>query len=73
LKPYYLDFAGELPPTETRSAVQGLNLLFLLVENRLAEFHSQLELLSDEERENDCVSFPVKLEQYLMVGSYDQV
>ncbi|CAM9290708.1 unnamed protein product [Choristocarpus tenellus] len=73
LKPYYLDFASELPATANQNAVQGLNLLFLLVENRLAEFHSELELLSDNERAHECVSFPVRLEQYLMVGSYDQV
>lgn len=47
--------------------------MFLLVENRLAEFHSELELMGDEERAEPCVVFPVRLEQYLMVGSYDQV
>lgn len=48
-------------------------MLFLLVENRLAEFHSELELMGDGERADECVIFPVRLEQYLMVGSYDQV
>lgn len=29
--------------------------------------------MEDAERANECVVFPVRLEQYLMVGSYDQV
>lgn len=73
LKPFYIDYSTELPPSPNKSAVRGLNLLFLLVENRLAEFHSELELMGDEERAEPCVVFPVRLEQYLMVGSYDQV
>ncbi|CAM9242918.1 unnamed protein product [Sphacelaria rigidula] len=73
LKPYYMDFATELPASPNQSAVRGLNLLFLLVQNRLAEFHSELELMKDEERADACVVFPVRLEQYLMVGSYDKV
>lgn len=72
LKPYYMDFVSQLPTSPNQSAVRGLNLLFLLVENRLAEFHSELELMGDGERASECVVFPVRLEQYLMVGSYDQ-
>lgn len=68
-----MDFASQLAVSPNQSAVRGLNLLFLLVENRLAEFHSELELMSDGERADECVMFPVRLEQYLMVGSYDQV
>lgn len=72
LKPYYLDFGDELPTSPNQGVVRGLNLLFLLVENLLADFHSELELMGDEERADPCVVFPVRLEQYLMVGSYDQ-
>lgn len=72
LKPFYMDFVSQLPASPNQSAVRGLNLLFLLVENRLAEFHSELELMEDEERATECVMFPVRLEQFLMVGSYDQ-
>ncbi|CAN0325485.1 unnamed protein product [Ectocarpus sp. 12 AP-2014] len=72
LKPLCMDFVSQLPPSPNQSAVLGLNLLFLLVENRLAEFHSELELMGDAERASECVMFPVRLEQFLMVGSYDQ-
>lgn len=68
-----MDFVSQLPASPNQSAVRGLNLLFLLVENRLAEFHSELELMEDAERASECVVFPVRLEQFLMVGSYDQV
>ena len=34
---------------------------------------SQLELLGEEERANEAIAFPIRLEQYLMVGSYNQV
>ena len=34
---------------------------------------SQLELLTEEERQAEEIAFPIRLEQYLMVGSYNQV
>ena len=51
----------------------GLNLMHLLVENRLSEFHSQLELLTNVEKEQVYVSFPINLERYLMEGNYSKV
>jgi len=33
----------------------------------------QLELLSEEERSIEAIAFPVRLEQYLMVGAFNQV
>ena len=32
----------KLPDSELRGPILGLNLLYLLVENRLAEFHSEV-------------------------------
>ena len=69
LKPFYaLDESSELRPT-----LLGLELLFLIVENRLAEFHMALETLAEADRNCECVAFAIKLEQNLMVGTYDQV
>merc|ERR1712238_163851 len=51
----------------------GLNLMHLLVENNLSEFHAELELLSSEEASTPFISFPVNLERQLTVGSYDEV
>jgi 26S proteasome regulatory subunit N12 len=73
LKPYYalLSVTGE--KTERKCHILGLNLMHLLVENRLSEFHAELELLSEEEAGTPYVSFPITLERQLMVGSYDEV
>lgn len=52
----------------------GLNLLCLLARNRLAEFHTELELLSPKIiQSNIYIRHPVSLEQYLMEGSYNKV
>ena len=37
-----------LPPSPQEYAMTGLNLMRLLVENRIAEFHTELELIPDE-------------------------
>lgn len=51
----------------------GFDLLYLLVSNRLAEFHSQLELLSSDVIADPNVDFVIKLEQFLMEGSFNLV
>lgn len=75
LKPYYaaLSASGTAAITERKCHVLGLNLMHLLVENRLSEFHAELELLSEKEASTPFVSFPITLERHLMVGSYDEV
>lgn len=55
------------------STILGLQLLFLLVENKLAEFHCELELLTEEQLNHPYISFCSQLDQHLSVGSYDQV
>ena len=69
LKPYYA--AGAT--TTNKCHILGLNLMHLLVDNRLSEFHAELELLSEQEASNTFVSFPINLERQLMVGIYDEV
>lgn len=72
LKPYYADpqLAAQ---SVLRPTILGLYLLFLIVENRLAEFHSELELLSESDLERREVAFTIALEQNLMVGTYNEV
>ena len=53
--------------------ITGLYLLYLLVENKLSQFHCELELLSDEQLNHPNIVFCTQLDQHLMVGSYDQV
>jgi 26S proteasome regulatory subunit N12 len=59
--------------TPRKAHITGLNLMHLLVENRLAEFHAQLELLTETEASDPLTSFPIALERKLMVGIYDEV
>ncbi len=69
IKPMY----AIVPKTARKCHILGLNLMNLLVENRLSEFHAELELLTEEESRNVFVTFPINLERQLMVGIYDEV
>ena len=113
----YYSLPAVVAKSALRHTIVGLYLLFLIVENRLAEcgsaesgvrsrrehthtlgvkenmrktvfsqgnlspskkqrflrFHSELELLSSEDRAARPVAFTVGLEQNLMVGTYNQV
>jgi len=53
--------------------IVGLNLLRLLVQNRIAEFHTELET-TDREVLNDArVQAVLELEQFLMEGAYNKI
>lgn len=74
LKPYYFDYREELPESSYKYQLLGLNLLRLLAQNRLAEFHTELELLPTKEiQSNIYIKHPVSMEQYLMEGNYNKV
>ncbi|KAH9287977.1 hypothetical protein KI387_032094, partial [Taxus chinensis] len=73
LKPYYTDTRGFIPPSSQEYPILGLNLLRLLVQNRIAEFHTELELLSPEALDNVCIRHAVELEQSFMEGAYNRV
>lgn len=74
LKCYYFDYKSFLPETAFKYQLLGLNLLFLLSQNRVAEFHTELELLPAEHIQNDVyIRHPLSIEQYLMEGSYNKV
>jgi 26S proteasome regulatory subunit N12 len=47
--------------------------MHLLVEHRLAEFHSLLEVVTEQEASIPFISFPVGLERQMMVGMYEEV
>ncbi|XP_030825709.1 LOW QUALITY PROTEIN: 26S proteasome non-ATPase regulatory subunit 8 [Camarhynchus parvulus] len=64
----------ELPESASWHQLLGLNLLFLLSQNRVAEFHTELERLpAPDIQGNLFIRHPVSLEQYLMEGSYNKV
>ena len=49
-------------------------LLRLLAQNRIAEFHTELELIPTElQHSNIYIKYPAQLEQHIMEGSYNKV
>ncbi|OQV16692.1 putative 26S proteasome non-ATPase regulatory subunit 8 [Hypsibius exemplaris] len=74
LKVYYYDVKGGIPDSSMMQQLLGLYLLSLLAENRLGDFHSEVELMSLDKIEKDqYLSFPVQLERNLMEGSYSKI
>lgn len=74
VKTYYTDYGSLLEESERKWQLIALNLLCLLAHNRIAEFHTELELVSSKIRqENMYIKYPIALEQRLMEGNYNQV
>ncbi|KAI8804648.1 COP9 signalosome [Cladochytrium replicatum] len=71
LKAYYAD--RRLPPSPQMLRLLGLNLLRLLAQNRISEFHTELEQIDAEEINSVYIKHPVEIEQSLMEGSYNKV
>ncbi|KAI9487016.1 MAG: cornichon protein-domain-containing protein [Benjaminiella poitrasii] len=74
LNTYYFDLASVLPPSNQMYPLIGLNLLRLLSQNRLSDFHTALETIDlDQLHSNQFIKQAVDLEQFLMEGSYNKV
>jgi len=77
LKTYYFDYGAFLPPSVYKFDLLGAHLLNLLAENRIGEFHTELELISShsdkgKDHENQ-IKFAIKLERCKMEGSYNKM
>ena len=53
--------------------IVGLNLLRLLVQNRIAEFHTELETTEEATLADARVQAVLELEQFLMEGAYNKI
>ncbi|GJE84494.1 26S proteasome non-ATPase regulatory subunit 8 [Phanerochaete sordida] len=76
LQTYYNDYSSALPPSPREYPIRGLNLIRLLTQNRIADFHTTLESLplpADSLASNPYISHPINLERWLMEGSYSKV
>ena len=74
LRPYYEDTgAAATPPSPQAALLSGLHLLVLLVQNRIAEFHTAVELLPDTILATPEVAQVAQLEAWLMEGGYNKV
>ena len=59
LQTYYQD--ASLAESERKYLILGLNLMHLLVVNRLYDFHTSLELIPLDQRSNPFVKYPVQV------------
>ncbi|KAF5388416.1 hypothetical protein D9615_000252 [Tricholomella constricta] len=76
LQTFYTDYSSVLPPSKREYPIRGLNLIRLLTQNRIADFHTTLESLplpADAIGDNPFIAHPVNLERWLMEGSYSKV
>jgi len=74
LKVYYKDFQSSLPESAHMYELLGLDLLCMLSQNKVGEFHTALELLPAAAlTDNVYIRHPVALEQYLMEGAYNKI
>lgn len=73
LKAFYMDTCGMIPPSPEEYPILGLNLMRLLAENRIAEFHTELELLPLRALDHPCIKYAVELEQSFMEGAYNRL
>lgn len=73
LLPYYTDVRERLPRSQQEPLLQGLHLLALLVQNRIAEFHTALERLAPEVISTPEVAQVCDFEAWLMEGAYNKV
>lgn len=62
LKVYYTDCATHLPESQRQFPILGLNLLRLLAQNRIAEFHTELEQIPMVlQQSNVYIKFPAQV------------
>lgn len=73
VKTYYVDFADVIEESSRQNLILGLNLLRLMAQNRIAEFHTELELIAPSARSDKYINYPLRLENYLMEGSYSKM
>ncbi|KAJ2160856.1 regulatory particle non-ATPase [Coemansia sp. RSA 552] len=74
LEPFYFGDRLGLDESKVMYPLIGLNLLRMLSDNLVADFHTVLERIDLEQlQSNPFIVHPVKLEQALMEGSYKKV
>lgn len=76
LRTYYVDMASgdkDVPESERRLLILGLNLVRLLVCQKISEFHTELEAIPYASHNDMFIRTPILLERYLMEGSYNRL
>lgn len=62
-----------MPESSKKNSVIGLYLLYLLSQNKISEFHVELQAIPPSEHSNIYINVPVSLEQYFVDGNYTKV
>eukprot|EP00345_Euplotes_harpa_P017719 CAMPEP_0168347720 /NCGR_PEP_ID=MMETSP0213-20121227/19205_1 /TAXON_ID=151035 /ORGANISM="Euplotes harpa, Strain FSP1.4" /LENGTH=265 /DNA_ID=CAMNT_0008356957 /DNA_START=8 /DNA_END=806 /DNA_ORIENTATION=- len=70
---YYKELKDVLPESSKKNSVLGLYLLYLLSQNKISEFHVELQSIPSSEHGNIYINVPVSLEQYFVDGNYSKV
>lgn len=73
LKTFFREYKDYMPESPRMFMLLGLNLLRLLAQGRISEFHSELEAIGSLHLKNVYISHPIAIEQALMEGSYNKV
>lgn len=75
LRVYYTDAASVtgVQASERYHLLMGLHLMTLLVRSKIAQLHSELEMIPVDEHRNMFLRFPIGLERYMMEGSYNKL
>lgn len=66
-------FCSNVEASPREPVILGLNLMRLLAQNRIADFHTELELIPVDSHSNMYIKHPIDLELYLMEGSYNKL
>lgn len=75
LRVFYFSTNKKLSESENKSKLISLYLLVLLSQGEVTKFHSELEFLSkhiSSLEEDEYFSYPIKVEKWLMEGSYQK-
>merc|ERR1711907_405189 len=63
-----------IPASQQMLLLKGLNLLRLLVQNRIAEFHTELETIEPHvQNSSEHIKYVLQLEQSHMEGAYNKI
>ncbi|PWZ03296.1 putative 26S proteasome non-atpase regulatory subunit 8 [Testicularia cyperi] len=73
LEHFYEHESEGLPSSENKEPLWGLKLLRLLSSNQITAFHIALETIPPNLLSSTYIQHPVKLERWLMEGSYSKV
>ena len=74
LRSYYDEFDSIIGKSQRKNAILGLYLLYLLSFNKISQYHTEIELIPQDDIENNIyIKVPVSLETYFVQGRYQKI